>query len=119
VENREHLLFSAAKNLAVDNQRRQRARDRNVAECAVFADRTGEWPPADDVVDVWQRLRRVEAAIALLPPRCQAVFLMHRIDGMSYSEIAKHLGISVSAVEKHVARACLLIDSQVNCEHDR
>jgi RNA polymerase sigma factor (sigma-70 family) len=118
VADRERLLFSAARNLAVDSHRRQRARERSAAEYAVFADSTGEWPPADDVVDVWQRLRRVESAIALLPPRCREVFLMHRIDGLSYSEIAKYLRISVSAVEKHVARACLLIDAQVNGEPD-
>jgi RNA polymerase sigma-70 factor (ECF subfamily) len=119
IGNREHLLFSAARNLAVDNQRRKKARERSVAECAVFADRAGEWPPADDVVDVLQRLTSVEAAIDLLPPRCREVFLMHRLDGMSYSEISRQLGISVSAVEKHVARACLLIDAKVNDEHQR
>lgn len=118
IENRERLLFSAARNLAVDNRRRQRARERSVEKCAVFASRAGEWPPVDDVVDVWQRLTSVEAAIAQLPPRCREVFLMHRIDGMSYSEIARHLAISVSAVEKHLARACLLIDAKVNGEPD-
>jgi RNA polymerase sigma-70 factor (ECF subfamily) len=61
----------------------------------------------------------VEAAIALLPPRCREVFLMHRLDGMSYSQIARSCGISVSAVEKHIARACLLIDAKVNGESDR
>jgi len=119
IANPEHLLFSAARNLAVDNQRRKAARERNVAECAVFTDRSGHLPPVDDVVDVWQRLSSVEAAIELLPPRCRNVFLLHRIDGMSYSEISKRLGISVSAVEKHMARACLILDSKVNGEDER
>jgi RNA polymerase sigma-70 factor (ECF subfamily) len=30
---------------------------------------------------------------------------MHRIDGLKYREIAAELGITVSAVEKHIARA--------------
>jgi RNA polymerase sigma-70 factor (ECF subfamily) len=30
---------------------------------------------------------------------------MHRIDGLSYSEIARRCGISTKAVEKHMSRA--------------
>ena len=30
---------------------------------------------------------------------------MHRLDGLKYLEIAQRLSISVSAVEKHIARA--------------
>jgi RNA polymerase sigma-70 factor (ECF subfamily) len=33
------------------------------------------------------------------------VFLLHRLAGVGQDEIARQLGISVSAVEKHVARA--------------
>lgn len=118
VEDRERLLFTAAKNLAVDSRRRQRAREKTAADCVVIAISADDWPSSDEVIDARQRLRRVEAAIALLPPRCREVFLMHRLDGMSYSQIARSRGISVSAVEKHIARACLLIDAKVNGESD-
>jgi RNA polymerase sigma factor (sigma-70 family) len=56
----------------------------------------------------------VEAAVARLPPRCREVFWNNRVDGLSYAQVAAHLGISVSAVEKHMARACLLIDAMLN-----
>jgi RNA polymerase sigma factor (sigma-70 family) len=111
VENQERLLFSAARNLAVDSRRRRKAREKTAAESAVVA--ATDWPSADEVVDAKQRLDHVEAAIASLPARCREVFLMHRIDGLSYSRIAVHSGISVSAVEKHIARACLLIDTKL------
>jgi DNA-directed RNA polymerase specialized sigma24 family protein len=32
---------------------------------------------------------------------------MHRVDGLSSAQIAAAFGISVSAVEKHIARAVL------------
>jgi len=115
VESEERLLFSAARNLAVDDSRRRKVRERKVADCAVLA--AEDSPPTDEVVDARQRLKHVETAIALLPVRCREIFLMHRIDGMSYSEIARSVGISVSAVEKHIARACLSIDAYVNGEH--
>jgi RNA polymerase sigma factor (sigma-70 family) len=117
VQSRERLLFSAARNLAIDSRRRRKVREKKAADCAVLA--AGHWPASDEVVDARERLRHVEAAIALLPVRCREVFLLHRIDGMSYSQIAKSIGISVSAVEKHIARACLHIDTRVNGEYHR
>lgn len=115
VESEERLLFSAAKNLAVDNLRRRKVWERNVADCAILA--AEDSPASDEVVEARQRLTHVEAAIALLPARCREIFLMHRIEGMSYSQIARSAGISVSAVEKHIARACLSIDATVNGEN--
>ena len=114
VENPEHLLYSTARNLAVDARRRRKARKGTEARYALLEACALDWPASDEVLDARQRLKRVEAAITLLPPRCQEVFLLHRLDGMSYSEIATHCGISVSAVEKHIARACLHIDAKVH-----
>jgi RNA polymerase sigma-70 factor (ECF subfamily) len=119
VEDPERLLFSAARNLAIDSRRRQKARERTASDCAVLALCTENWPAADEVVDTRQRLNRVADAIERLSPRCREVFLMHRIDGLSYSQIARCFGISTSAVEKHIARACLFIDSQLDSEYDQ
>ena len=114
VESQERLLFSAAKNLAVDNRRRHSVRQRTAIDYALLESFTQSWPPADEVVYASQRLRNVEAAVAQLPPRCREVFWYNRVDGLSYAQVAAHLGISVSAVEKHMARACLLIDAMLN-----
>ncbi len=52
-----------------------------------------------------QQLDHVRKAIRALPPRCREVYLLNRITGMSYSQIARHRGITAKTVEKHVARA--------------
>jgi RNA polymerase sigma-70 factor (ECF subfamily) len=114
VESQERLLFSAAKNLAVDARRRRFVRTRTATDYAVLESCTQTWPDAHEVVYASQRLNKVEMAVAQLPPRCREVFLIHRLDGLSYSQIAVQLGISVSAVEKHMARACLLLDTILN-----
>jgi RNA polymerase sigma-70 factor (ECF subfamily) len=114
VESQERLLFSAAKNLAVDSRRRRYVRTRTATDYAVLEAATQSWPDAHEVVYASQRLNKVELAVAQLPPRCREVFLIHRLDGLSYSQIAVQLGISVSAVEKHMARACLLLDTILN-----
>ena len=47
----------------------------------------------------------VQQAIELLPPRCKLVFALHRQEGLTYSEIADVLEISVKTVETQIGRA--------------
>ena len=55
-------------------------------------------------------LRRVEAAMQRLPDRTREVFVAHRVEGLSYSEIAARTGLSVKRVEKHMSKALVCID---------
>lgn len=48
---------------------------------------------------------KLDRAIAGLPPGAREVFILNRIDGKKYKEIAEMLGISVKAVEKRMHRA--------------
>ena len=50
-------------------------------------------------------------ALDELPEPCAAVFAWHRLEGWTVPEIAAHLGLSVSSVEKHLTRTCLLYTS--------
>src|SRR3546814_19108844 len=49
--------------------------------------------------------RRSSAISVALPDRTRIIFVLRRIEGWKYQEIAERYGISVSAVEKHVERA--------------
>lgn len=48
---------------------------------------------------------QLETAIAGLPDGAREVFLLNRMDGLKYREIAELLGISQKAVEKRMHRA--------------
>ena len=53
---------------------------------------------------------RLAEAIAILmemPERRRTIFVLRRIEGLRYKDIAARLGISVSAVERHMRRAVL------------
>jgi len=50
-----------------------------------------------------QRLALLADCIHALPPRQRDVFVMHRIHGLAQQDIARHLGISLKTVEKHLA----------------
>jgi RNA polymerase sigma-70 factor (ECF subfamily) len=49
-------------------------------------------------------------AVAQLPVECQRVFLMRKVEGLRVKQIATRLNVSVSTVEKRLARALLLCD---------
>ncbi|CAN5812944.1 RNA polymerase sigma-70 factor [soil metagenome] len=54
-------------------------------------------------------LKELEAEISRsldqLSPKCRAVFMLSRYEGMKYREIADHLEISVKTVENHMGKA--------------
>lgn len=52
-----------------------------------------------------QRLERVLAAIEAMPPRRREVFLLHRMEELTYAQIARQMGVSSKAVEKHMSLA--------------
>lgn len=108
VKDEEAFLVRASRNLLIDQYRRRATLSESPVEdeCAAMADPA---PLQDEVLDARNRLVRVQAGLDQLPPRTRQVFEMHRLDRMKYREIADRLGISVSAVEKHIARASLFL----------
>lgn len=48
---------------------------------------------------------KLNTAIDKLPARQKEVYLLHRTEGLKYSEIADRLNLSVNTVENHMARA--------------
>jgi RNA polymerase sigma factor (sigma-70 family) len=97
-------LTRCAHNAAIDFLRAERVRAEFVA-CAVSEQHAAPAPSPHEIVEAREDLRRIDAIIRALPERCRHVFLLARIHGRSHAEIAAALGISVSAVEKHMARA--------------
>lgn len=73
-------------------------------------------PMPDEDFDVSQRLHKVEAVLDALSPRTREIFLMHRVEGYGCAQIATHFGISLSAVEKHIAKAVLSLMDAVECK---
>jgi len=61
-------------------------------------------------------LRRMEAVIAAMPSRPREVFRLARIEGLSFAEIGRRLGISRQTVHEHMMRA--LLDIQTAADGD-
>jgi RNA polymerase sigma factor (sigma-70 family) len=108
VDNTEAFLVRTVLNLSAqqgrDDRRRRAVQDESEILCMV-----DPRPSPDAVYAGQQRLLRMKSGLERLSARTREAFLMHRIDGMSYVQIADHLGISVSMVEKHIARASFFL----------
>lgn len=62
-------------------------------------------PTPDEVFAAEDRLKELTQTLDAINPRTREAFFMHRLDGLSYAQIADHFDVSVSAIEKHIARA--------------
>jgi RNA polymerase sigma-70 factor (ECF subfamily) len=99
------FLYRTALNLTVDLFRRQQ---RHVEESLDEESLEGSLiAPAEQEThaEAKEQVRLLYEAVMELPPRCRQVFLLHKFKDYSHAEIASHLGISISMVEKHVLKA--------------
>ncbi len=104
VDNPQAYLTRTARNLLIERARRR------ISECSVIV-------PFDEGRDApvtaqqtWQieeaDLRRIyRQALLAMPKRTRRIFLMHRLLGKTYSDIAVRFDIGESGVEYHMARA--------------
>jgi RNA polymerase sigma factor (sigma-70 family) len=106
VEEAKGYIFRTAINLWRDRQRRQSVQGN--AEIA-WEDKVtlgvSEDIPLERVFISEEELHRVHTALLELSERTRDVFILHRVEQLRYAAIAKMLGISVSAVEKHMSKA--------------
>jgi RNA polymerase sigma-70 factor (ECF subfamily) len=99
------LLFTMARNAAHDLfRRRGTARAETVTEneyVSVLDDKPG----ADEIVSRQQEVELLTQAIAALPERCRAVFILRQFENLSQREIAARLGIAEHTVESQLGKA--------------
>lgn len=58
--------------------------------------------------------RKLQDALAEIPEKAREVFLMNRIEGLTYTDIAERLGLSVKAIEKRMSEALSIIRSRIS-----
>ncbi|HZU65058.1 MAG TPA: sigma-70 family RNA polymerase sigma factor [Novosphingobium sp.] len=89
-----------------DARRRRRDEDWVDAQSG-FMREIDPQPSAETALIASQQLRLLQAVIDAMPERTATIFRRFRLEGVAQKTIAADLGISVSAVEKHLARAYL------------
>ncbi|MCG3169782.1 MAG: putative RNA polymerase sigma factor FecI [Pseudomonadales bacterium] len=108
LNNARAFLFQVASNLAIDQLRRRRLHARYLEdEGARLGNTAAQQDPGgpEQLATASEQLRLVYRAIDNLPARCREALMLHRVRGLSYGEIAREMGVSVSSVEKYILDA--------------
>lgn len=109
VSNPRAYLYQMANNLLHDHrrgrQRRQARDDQWVRSRAGLDLETDASPTPEESAIARDQLDRVNEALEEMPERTSTILKMYRLEDVSQKEIATILGLSLSAVEKHLQRA--------------
>jgi RNA polymerase sigma factor (sigma-70 family) len=108
VHDHKAFVIRTAMNLAVDAHRHAHGHLYESAPVDEFQlpDLT---PSPDEVLAAEQRLHEMKDALDRVSVRTREIFFMHRLHGFSHAEIAQKVGISKSAIEKHIASAVTIL----------
>jgi len=99
------LLFKIAGDLFITRYRREKL-EHNYLSSLKYEDNDGS--PADES-DQREAEERYAKALSALGEKQRSVFLMARVEGLKYKEIAERLNLSVKAVEKRMNIALTLL----------
>ena len=104
IEQPKSFLYRIAKHIAL-NQLKQKSRQ---ITCYIEDSCASDVIPlegsAEEEAIAGQTLGLHCDAVASLPPQCRQAYLLRKVHGLSHKEIAEHLGIAVSTVEKHLMK---------------
>lgn len=98
------IATNMVKNRALSAYERARGHAMPAEEADLTAPDLLHLLEARDMID------RVQAALMRLSPKTRDIFLAHRVDGLSYAEIAQRMGLSRKGVEWHMTKAIAHLD---------
>lgn len=102
IENPRAFLYKTANNLALNRIRKY---GRHEAYVQTVHEDDNHTPTVEREVFAQRDIDLLEKQLNKLPTLTKDIFLMNRMDSMSYSEISKELNISDSSVQKHMMKA--------------
>ena len=113
LSNAKAFLFQVAANMSIDQLRRKVLHQNYLEREGAKAPSTGpmqvsvqiENIPLEREMEAKQTLSFIYASLASLPQNPRQAFILNRAKGLTYGEIAKQMGVSVSSVEKYILEA--------------
>lgn len=115
-EHRQHLksdgslrayLYRAVKNRSLNHLRNQRTRTQKTEALAEYL--THVLPQPDKAMLQEELAHRIREALDALPERRRTIFVLSKLHGLTYAEIASVLGISINTVDTQMRRALRLL----------
>ena len=99
------FVFTLARNLVRDRARRLYTRCARASVAIEEVELPCGMPTPEQALEQQDRLRAAESVLASLKPNAREAFLLRRVYGHEYADIAARMGVSVSMIEKHMMAA--------------
>lgn len=102
-----HYIFSITYNSSITIIRGKMKESRFLESLKNMQD--FEHDPVNLEIEYKELEGKLNEIIESLPERQKEVYLLHKVEGLKYSEIAERLNISVNTIENHMSRALKFI----------
>lgn len=106
------FLFTIARNAFLKNYRRKKY---DLKFNSTYIEKVEHESP-EFLLELKEFDQKLQKTISDLPERCRTVYLMSRMDEMSYSQIAENLQVSVKAVEKQMSKALAILRKELGAK---
>ena len=105
-------VYKIAQNQTINYQKRQQLLYR--VQKQMTQDRDFDTP--EKMIEMSEYEARLQEVIASLPEGGREVFLMNRLEDLTYQEIADRLGLSVKAIEKRMSKVLQIFREKLGTE---
>lgn len=108
IENLEAYLFRTASGVFADYveyMQKRHASKHGPFDSDAFDTLATEVPGQDRVLEAKEGVARLKSVLLELKPRTREIFLLNRLDGLSYTQIAVSFGMTNGGVEWHMMEA--------------
>ena len=106
IENPRAYLFKTVANLSKNAYDYEQVRMRYLPDEPIELNHVSSPLPAlESTIAAQQQLERFIAIMTLLPEPVQHAFILSKLDGLTYAEVAEALGISSKSAQRYVFKA--------------
>lgn len=70
-----------------------------------------------DLLEEEEFKQKVKTSVRQLPPQCKKIFLMSRVQGKKYQQIADELNLSVKTIENQMGKALKMLREELKTQH--
>lgn len=105
-------LYKIAQNNTINHQKRQQLFFKFMRK----AGSEKEYDTPEKMVEMEQYEEKLQKALSQLPEGGREVFLMNRLEDLTYIEIAERLGLSVKAIEKRMSKVLKILREHLGTE---
>jgi RNA polymerase sigma factor (sigma-70 family) len=98
-------LTTTAQHLMANQYRRQRMEQAYLAECLALADAAQGAPSSEEILMAVQALEQIAQALQNVSTKAREAFMLHYLEGLTQSDVARELNVSTRMVQKYLVQA--------------